>query len=469
MFHVLDTDSGIECLQEFAESLRLRVQYLDTLLQLGSSAVPVSTKIARGTMSYPSAESLELAADSHTLLFSEQGCVSERCGAPRLQAAQFVTDIQADSVRDLLPNVALSSWVRSFFEPADKAAALSIRQNALQKLQSAAAGFADTATVAEEDWLKIVATVPSTQQVIGRNSSSSCQAQTSTQPVPGCECSIQLPGLFSHEMYGIQQVPIMLLDIALKQDVPETVIGDVQTAFADIFSAVSPGVCVTPVAAGHSKGSTSACTGTTPSAPAAPPEQHNCTEGWTVQLHHGSCSDVQVDSGKVLVPWFDYNQSSDVSVIKQDKVDFTKSSCSRGFEELPAPGEWTKGFCMATETNLCGSSPSGALQLVRLVVQVAGPLPMAATIYVDGQAVAWLQKQPAVERVPGLASRTQTIDTLLLLREVCKKLLIVYDDGAEDYAITDGEEVSSSSSCSCLFSVFTELHNNHTNLLHVCL
>ena len=208
------------------------MQRLDTLPQIGSPAIPVSKNMSRGTISYPPADSIELSADSHTLLYSEQGCIFERCGAPRLQAAQFVTDLQADSLRDLLPNVALSSWVQNFFEASGNVSTFSIKQIALQKLRFAAAGFADTATVPEEDWLKIVATVPPTQQVNGRNSSVSCQAHTSARPVPGCECSIQLQALFSNDMYGIKQVPILLLDIALKQDVPEAVIGDIHTALS---------------------------------------------------------------------------------------------------------------------------------------------------------------------------------------------------------------------------------------------
>lgn len=433
------------CLQAFAESLRLKVQYLDTLPQVGSSTIPISTQRSRATMLYPPANSIQLAADSDTLLFSEQGCVAERCGPPRLQAAQYVTDMHTDDGHhDLLPNIALSSWIVQFFDPPSAESPLSLKQIALQQLKSASAGFADTDRVAQKDWLKIVATVAPSQKLTGRKSSTACQKHTRAIPVPGCECSIELPALFNHRMYSIPQVPIVLLDMALKQDVPEAVIHDIQTAFADILSA-SSGVCITPAANGLSKLSSSGCADTAPGpppvvAPPVSPVHRNCSQGWSVKLHHGSCSVIQAGSGQALVPSFDAGNSSDVPEMTLDKVEFTKSSCSKGFDELPSPHEWTRGFCMATETHMCLQTP-GVVQLVRLVVHVAGPLPMAATVSVDGEAVAWLEKQPAVEGRTGLVSTTQTVDTLLFLGEGCRNILIVYDDGGEYADSPDGDQV----------------------------
>jgi hypothetical protein len=439
--------------QKFTESLRLTAQFLEALPPIGGSAVPIAAERVKGAMLYPAPNSVQLAADADTLIFSEQGCITERCTPHRVQAAQYLADLQAHRHLDALPNIALSSWIRNFLNSTKGVSSSSLKQDALQLLKTAAAGFLETSWP-EEDWLKVVATVAPSQQLTGHSSAVACQNHTTAQAVPGCDCSISLPALYSIGLYGVTQVPIVLLDMVLKPGTPESVIQNIEETFHTMWSSLSAplDVCVTPAArlatTNTSIGCTPTATGTgtgTESAPAPAPapahlpaldstESSDKRTGWRVWLHHGGCKTIPAGStsSQIVVPWFDASNSSDVVKTTREKIDFSRSSCSQGFRELPAAQEWKEGFCLAAVTHICLTDPS-AVQLVRVVLSVAGSSSMAAAVYVDGQAVAWLQKQPAGGAGAAVTmTRSRTVDTLLFLdSEKCKTLLIVYDDGGQ--------------------------------------
>lgn len=462
----------LTCLQEFSESLSLKVQYLDTLPQVGSAAVPIAQE---APLLYPDFANVPLASSVDTLLFSEEGCVTTRCGPTRLQLAQYVADMKSERQHNLIANVALSSWVKHFFESSPDQSLHSLYQSALQDLRSAAAGFADLDLVTEDKWLKVVATAAPTQPLGGRNSSVACQQHTTEQPGLKCDCKIDVPALFSHSMYGIVQIPVVMLDMTLKPNVPDAVVEDIRNTFMNAWAKMSAGsdVCVSTATSSLSRPTGSGCTGAhIDQAPPLPPGtsvagsgySQNASEGWTVSLHHGICSTFETGAERATVPWFDARVARNVSVVTRSRVDFSKSSCSQGFEQLPSAEEWTKGFCLGAETGLRLQTRKD-VQFVRIVVSVDGAMAMAATVLVDGKAVAWVEKHSELDVIPGILRSSHSIDAFVLLDgELCRTLQVVYDAGGDSSGGVASNEV-----CMPIYHLF-QLHSLElVRLLEPCM
>lgn len=141
-------------------------------------------------------------------------------------------------------------------------------------------------------------------------------------------------------------------------------------------------------------------------------------------MQHGKCSTIPAGSGSVSVPFL-VEGTAAAQQFEASSVNFTRTSCTDGFNELFSSSDWSDGLCFSASTHLClaGSGP----ELIRIVAEISGASTMSTSLYVDDKPAAWFQQQDWKQR--GLASSVQAVDTLLLLSGRCHKVAIVFDDG----------------------------------------
>lgn len=153
-------------------------------------------------------------------------------------------------------------------------------------------------------------------------------------------------------------------------------------------------------------------------------------------VHHGQCSNTPAGPNSVFVPLLD--AGSDAAYhFEADSVNFTRTSCTDGFNELPASGQWTEALCVSASADVClsGAGP----ELIRITAEFSGASTKSLSLYVDDKPAAWAQQQDW--KVAGIYSGYQTVDTVLLLSGRCHKVAIVYDDGVTKEL--DGDDANS--------------------------
>ena len=413
-------------LQDGPASFRLHAQQLRRLPGIGSDAVPILPGMQH-IMHYPHPTATPLAADPDTILYGTPGCARPRCGPPRVAAALVVVDEAADATTALLHNVALSSWIGDILGPANGTGEPPRWAGAATRLREAAADAADLRSGSPGEWLKVVAAPAAAGAVRGVWNSAECVGGGGGQPE--CECVVQVPSLFAPDLYGVPQVPVVMLDMPVVPTAPPDAGPRVLAAFRAMFAEAVTGrrLCVAEVAdsvhgpAAGCAGETPVPEGEGPAGPLAPPPMPaGCTASWNVSLYHGPCSPGPVNMANGVSRPRDTPPEAEFS---SAAIDLFKPSCGEGFPEFPA--SWERGYCGAATAFVCVEET----QIVRVLLRATGG---KATLTVDGKAEAAVAAAAGdAGDDPGL-EQAQEADAVLVLRGGCHSVAVVFEDASAE-------------------------------------
>lgn len=425
-------------LQDGPASIRLHAQQLRRLPGIGSTALPMSPAMQH-IMAYPHPAATALAAAPEAMLYSDSGCAQPHCGPLRVTAALVLVDEAADAATALLQNVALSSWVSKVIGPAGGAGEPTPWDRAAVRLRSVAGDAADLDGVSPDTWLKVIAAPAPTGAVRGVWNSAECVG--SSGGAAGCECVVQVPALFSPDLYGVPQVPVVMLDLPLKRGAPAEVGRRVLTEFRALLSDGLGGrrLCLSAAAETES----GAAAGCVPDEPGpegpgpAPPQP--CDSGWALDVYRGRCA--QTDVSGTLTP-VRPGHSAAVLTRSVVAVNVVKASCTEPFSGFP-PDLAGSDACAAWSTHVCLSEP----QLLRISVAAQGTAATPASLAVNGTIFAAAHGGHGGERATGsVETGWAAAEAVLPLGPGCHRVDVAYDSPAG----TDTACVRSCLACCCL-------------------
>lgn len=428
-------------LQDGPASIRLHAQQLRRLPGIGSAALPMSPAMQH-IMRYPHPAATALAAAPTTLLYSGSGCAKPRCGPLRVTAAVVLVDEAADAATALLPNVALSSWVRQVLGAAGATGAATLWDRAAARLLTAAADSADLDSISSDTWLKVVAAPAATGTVRGVWNTAECVRGSGDGA--GCECVVHVPSLFSPDLFGIPQVPVVMLDLPLKRGAPAEVGHRVLAEFRALLSDGFGGqrLCVSTIA-NTEAGAAAACVPdeSGPGGPGPAPPQP-CESAWALDVYRGRCARTKVSGMLTPVRPVD---TSPVMTRPVAAVDVAKVSCAEVFPGFP-PDLAGSVSCAAWSTHVCLSEA----QLLRISVSAHGTEATYVSLAVNGATFAAGHGERGVERAAG-SKETVWAAAVLPLASGCHSVDVVY----EQPTATDTACVRSCLACCYVITFYT--------------
>lgn len=405
--------------------MRLHVQQLSPLPGIGTAALPLTAGMQH-ILRYPRPTAVALAADSATMLYSGSSCAHVPCGPVVVAAALTIVDDAADPATALLPNVALSAWLRDMMDPASDDRNATAWAQALLQLEEAVGTSADLAHGGGASWLRVIAAPAESGSVRGHWNRDECLGQG--VDVVACGCSVEVPALFSQDLYGITQVPVVMLEIPLRAGTPPEVGTRILERFNSMFaeSRTHRRLCVATAAEIDTPAGGCTSDGPVPEVTLPEPPQP-CEDKWIMDVYKRRCSTAQVPG--VLVPMRPEGQGGSVHTSRVDVIDVLQESCSQLFPGVPAA---VRSACAAWSAHLCLDEA----QLLRVNVMARGGAEIPASLAVNGTVKAFVQDkhfdQPDSTDTVGMIPAA---DVRLALAPGCHHLEVVFDlDAANEVA-----------------------------------
>ena len=399
-------------------------------MPLGSKHLPVlAASEPQSTYQYPPAHSELLAAGQTFALYDRAGCSSSECLPRRLTAVIQVADLSPGRQTALLSNIAAASWVRAFVKGSGGE---SWQDAATRALAEAAHGHAGGDP---ESWLKIAAAPLSSLLLAGRTNAQNCSAGNKqvAELEPQCACSVELPKLFTPAVFSVQQVPLLMVDITFRDDVPEESVQAVRSAVSQLIpSATDLGVevCMSEPKMSISDGA-HGCDGAPALPPALPlqpaPPPAACAPLWQVQLYTGACTRRALSSGSVPVPVAPPDGNAEVHMTMRS-IDLFRSTCRNAFPGFPVG--WEHGFCARFSAYVCAA---GAPQVLRIELAAAGPTAAPAALLVNGSVAATAESAADVADSGNIAAwaAEHGSDAIVALPRGCHHVEVLLDDPIE--------------------------------------
>jgi hypothetical protein len=382
------------------------MQQLNNLPEMHSSQMAAMAH-SMPIHTYPSAQESLLQSSGSIQLYNGPGCGPLPCTAMHATGAIHVLDVNSQRVPLLLP-VAESSWIGRF---TDKSSGASLMDDLLHLLQRAAQNH----TVTDPStWVRVVAVPLLSRKLHGVVNHPECAEHASSE---ACQCTVDLPRLFSPGLYGSNMIPVMLLNVQLRADTPDIVVKGVEASFANFFPLYT-----------HQK--ISVCTSSPRHIPQAPspcsevdvpvqPSPLPCANSWTVQLHRGLCPSMSEQAH----PRPAVLQTSQHTTFDIDSIDLFKSTCDHSFPGFPAA--WASNYCAYFDAHLCLQKEA---QVVRFSLQATGSALVPASLAINNNVAAWVEKPAQAQTWNMSEFESPVAEKLLVLSAGCHHITVTFED-----------------------------------------
>jgi hypothetical protein len=427
------SDSLCSVLQDMASAVKLEVQRLDSTPAVTAADLPVNSS---APMLYAKPQLNLLEASKGTTLVSTPECTRFPCIATRVTAAKVVADRAPDAAAALLPSIAGAGWLRGFLGVGG------LLEDALNAVMRAGAGQIMNPRSA---WIRVVGT-----GTVGPRKSAQCRSRGHASD---CACGPMGSSLFDARLLGIQQLPMLMLDVHLDSAAPQHVADSVLSEFDAALPATGQrklDVCVADVGRAVSRSRADCVDGRTPPYPPrapplhppplplppaqsrsppppplpvpapAPPMPGLCEAAWRMELYRGTCAEQAHANGTFAAS----PGRTPGSSFSSKAIQLAKSTCDHAFDGFP--GDWTRDYCASATTFACALDGT---QLMRVILSANGPAVAGAVLWMDSAPLLSISPRSEASNPTGTGASVEA-DAIVVLEQGCHKLQLVFSDDA---------------------------------------